>query len=543
MSHLFSRRLLAFASILITILLALNIFFTYRNSQEIENNRLLQEQTEEIKAALTKIAIDVIHNLDLGVRSYALFEDERYLYPYQVALNERQKVLSKLEKMLSQQNYPLTEFYRLRDSINFYTDLNRNFKRLVDNRQLTEFKQLADRDQGYHLWLQYERFSGHVHTFEDQIHSRATYQYEQALRNNYLIQLSLFLICIPTLLFTTFYTSRAFTLEAKLKDAESERVQLLFAQNEELEKKVLERTNEIQEKNQALNEKNMEIAAQNEELLQQQQSIASQRDMLSQQNQKLSEAQAIILTQNERLATEVEKKTKEIIAYNQQLEQFAFAAAHNLRSPVARILGLGEVLRLVSGKEEEKDIINHILSSVTTLDRVIKDLNVILEIKSNINAQLSKVDFNEEIKFIQANLEKEMMDAQCEITTSFEEAPSVVSVKAYVDSILFNLLSNALKYRSAERQLQLKLRTFNTEDFICLEIADNGIGIDLQTYGKDVFSLYKRFNTHTEGKGLGLYLVKMQATALGGRAEVSSIPNQGTTFRIYFKNHSVPSQI
>jgi signal transduction histidine kinase len=536
MNHIYSRRVLIFASILITILLALNIFFTYRNSQEIEKNRLQREQTEAIKAALTKIAIDVIHNLDLGIRSYALFEDARYLYPYQVALRERHKVLSKLEEMLSQQNYPLTEFYRLRDSINFYTDLNRNLKTIVDNGQLSEFKQLADRDQGYHLWLQYERFSGHVHTFENQIHMRATRHYEQALRNNYLTQLSLFLICIPTLLITVLYTNRAFTLEAKLKDAETERAHLLSVQNEELEKKVLERTNEIQEKSQALREKNIEIAAQNEELIQQQHNIALQRDMLSQQNQKLSEAQEIILTQNESLASEVARKTKEIIAYNQQLEQFAFAAAHNLRSPVARILGLGEVLRLVSGKPEEKDVINHILTSVATLDRVIKDLNMILEIKSNINTQLSKMDFIEEVRFILANLEKEMSEAHCEITTCFQEAPSVFSVKAYIDSILFNLLSNALKYRSPERQLRIFLHTFYVDGFICLEIADNGIGIDLQAYGKDVFSLYKRFNTHTEGKGLGLYLVKMQATALGGRAEVSSIPNQGTTFKIYFKN-------
>lgn len=279
--------------------------------------------------------------------------------------------------------------------------------------------------------------------------------------------------------------------------------------------------------------------------MQHQKEISSQRDLLALQNKKLNKAQETILKQheeikskNELLEEEVAKKTKELVIYNQQLEQFAFAAAHNLRAPVARILGLGEILRHISGnEEEERQVIRSIMDSIFNLDTVIKDLNIILEVKTNINSQLTEVNFSDELKFIKSNLEKEIRESKCGILEYFQEAPSVTSVKAYVDSILFNLVSNALKYRSPNRKLRIILRTSRVGNFICLEVQDNGLGINLEKYGKDVFSLYKRFHTHTEGKGLGLHLVKMQAIAMGGRVEINSVPDQGSTFKVLFKKH------
>jgi signal transduction histidine kinase len=81
----------------------------------------------------------------------------------------------------------------------------------------------------------------------------------------------------------------------------------------------------------------------------------------------------------------------------------------------------------------------------------------------------------------------------------------------------------------------ITLRTTRDDDFVCLTVSDNGLGINLDKYGKNMFTLYKRFHTHMEGKGLGLYLVKTQITALGGKIEVESEPDKGTTFKVYFK--------
>jgi signal transduction histidine kinase len=549
MAHKFGKRLVVIAFISITVLLTLNILFTYRNSLNIEKNTLLQQQSEEIKTTVSKIAIDIVHNLDLGIRSYALFKEEKYLYPFYVALQRKDSILSVTEKLLIQQKYSLSEFHNLKDSIDAYASLNQYLKQLVDAEKMDEFYRLANRDQGYKLWLQFESFASNLYSFENQIQRIAKKNYNTAVRNNYFLQFILFIICIPTLIFTTIHTFRTFRLETELREAERERADMLKTQNENLEVKVLQRTEEISKKNRELQIQQEEIAAQNEEiksqneqLIKQQDQILAQRDILTLQNKKLEDAQKIILAhkdeikiKNDLLEIEVERKTKELVIYNQQLEQFAFLSAHNLRAPVARILGLGKILDYAVDSTEANSIIKMIIGETTGLDSVVKDLNILLEIQSNINSQVTEINFNKELDFIKSNLEKEIAECDCEILEFLDDAPIVVSVKSYIDSILYNLVSNAIKYRSPARKLTIRIKTSKANDVVCLEVQDNGIGIDLMKHGQDIFSLYKRFHAQSEGKGLGLHLVKMQALALGGYVDVTSLPGVGSTFKVYFK--------
>jgi signal transduction histidine kinase len=549
----FKRRTVIVGFVVVTILLAGNIFLTYRNSQEINRNTALQNRSERIKMVVSYIAIDIIHNLDLGIRSYALFKSDRYLYPYNKALERKDSIINLAGTLLKEERFPLDEFNALTDSIDAYVALNKKLRLLIDENNMGEFILLADQDKGYLLWLQYEHFANEVNQFENVVLHDAKERYNVALKNNYILQILLFLICVPTLLFTTTHTFKKFKLERQLREAEKERADLLKTENERLEKMVDERTKEITDKNRELQDHQNEIEAQNEEmrsqndqLIRQQDEIVSQRDLLSTQNNKLAQAQEIILQQqaeirqkNELLEIEVARKTKELLNNNQQLEQFAFVSAHNLRGPVARILGLGNVLNYAShDRQEEQHIIKSIIKSTIDLDVIIKDLNAILEIRSNINSHLASIDFADEMLLIKSNLAKEIRETDCAITEDFGEVRDIVSVKAYIDSMLYNLVSNAIKYRSPERRPKIIVRTSEIDDFVCLQVIDNGLGIDLEKHGKDVFSLYKRFHTHTEGKGLGLHLVKMQALAVGGHVNVQSVPGEGSTFSVYLKSHS-----
>jgi signal transduction histidine kinase len=101
---------------------------------------------------------------------------------------------------------------------------------------------------------------------------------------------------------------------------------------------------------------------------------------------------------------------------------------------------------------------------------------------------------------------------------------------------LQNLLSNALKYKSDERQLIINIKTYQEQGNTVLIFEDNGIGIDLNKYGHQLFGLYKRFSNKAGGKGLGLYIVQSQIVALGGKIEAKSEVNKGTRFTIFFKN-------
>ncbi|HET7179101.1 MAG TPA: ATP-binding protein, partial [Chryseosolibacter sp.] len=136
-------------------------------------------------------------------------------------------------------------------------------------------------------------------------------------------------------------------------------------------------------------------------------------------------------------------------------------------------------------------------------------------------------------------LEKEIEDTQTKIINNFTEADKVYAIAPYVESILYNLISNSIKYRDPERAPLIAIKTTHEKEFVCLAVMDNGLGIDLRKYQQSIFNLYKRFHLHVEGKGLGLYLVKTQIEALGGRVEITSQPNEGTTFHVYFKRYLI----
>jgi C4-dicarboxylate-specific signal transduction histidine kinase len=93
-----------------------------------------------------------------------------------------------------------------------------------------------------------------------------------------------------------------------------------------------------------------------------------------------------------------------------------------------------------------------------------------------------------------------------------------------------NLLSNALKYKSLARIPVIHFETRTINNKIRLLVSDNGLGIDLEAHGNLLFGFHK----HTDGRGLGLYLIKNQIENLGGNISATSIVNRGTTFKIIF---------
>ena len=104
-----------------------------------------------------------------------------------------------------------------------------------------------------------------------------------------------------------------------------------------------------------------------------------------------------------------------------------------------------------------------------------------------------------------------------------------------MDSILYNLITNAIKYRHPDRAPVISIKTEKLESEVCLIVCDNGLGIDMNLYQDKLFNLYSRFHFHVDGKGMGLYLVKSHLVAMGGRIEIQSQVDKGSTFRAYFK--------
>lgn len=234
---------------------------------------------------------------------------------------------------------------------------------------------------------------------------------------------------------------------------------------------------------------------------------------------------------------ELEGAAENLLQRNKDLEEFSYIVSHNLRAPVANMLGLASLFKRTELSEEQhKELVPHLEDSAKRLDTTIRDLNEVLSIRNSAMKSREHINLGETFDFIKKSLRNEIYENRVEIQTDFSQMPTLYTVKGYLESILYNLLSNAIKYHSPNRLPQISLRTYTEDEYDCLTITDNGLGIDLKasdTY--KIFGLYQRMHTHTEGKGFGLYLVQTQVESLNGRIEVESEIEKGTTFKVYLK--------
>jgi signal transduction histidine kinase/CHASE3 domain sensor protein len=533
---------------LIGILLLINIYLIYTNNQTIKQQKGNQEEAEKVKVNTLHILRN-LHLLDLGIRGYALRKNVQFLSSIDSAIIYKDRIFDQLEVSLIRQQYDLNKFQVLKDSVAAYFTFALRMKKLIDEERREEFNTLLDQDRGYAVWLMYKDFSADIYAFENRIVNNSKAHYDQALTNIYLLQLLIFLVVMSTLTYTAFYTSKTFSVSSQLIQSKEENNKILTLQNDLLEKKVLERTYEIQTQNEEIASQNEEIVSHNETLVLQHHEIELQRNILAEQNEKLKAANQIIENQNlvinqknEALSVEVEKQNQdlratnsELIEQNNRLQQFTYIISHNLRAPLTRIIGLATIFNYMKGKEETADLLLKIIKASNDLDDVIKDLAFILEIQ-RLNTQIfSTVNLKAVIDKTIRMLKREIDKTETTIITDFEDTYVFDSLPQYIESIFYNLISNAIKYRDPNRDLIITITPTLEEQLIRIEISDNGLGIDLEKYREKIFVLYKRFHSHVEGRGLGLYLVKTQVGAVGGKIEVASELNKGTTFSLFFK--------
>lgn len=228
-----------------------------------------------------------------------------------------------------------------------------------------------------------------------------------------------------------------------------------------------------------------------------------------------------------------ERLIMELTRNNNNLVQFTYIVSHNLRIPIANLLGLSELLKTEITDQERKSVNQYIIKSIETIDEFVKDLNNVLSAKDTLHHKKEPCNFKNIIDAVVLDLCKEIESSQAEILINIsKDAEEILSIKSYVQSAFYNLISNALKYRSPERKPDIKIDIKKVDDKTIITIADNGVGIDIEKHKGQLFGLYSRFNNTTDGKGLGLYMTKTQIEALGGTISISSEINIGTTFVI-----------
>jgi len=256
---------------------------------------------------------------------------------------------------------------------------------------------------------------------------------------------------------------------------------------------------------------------------------------LSGKNEKGVLGIALDITEQKIVSAEREKLMADLVQRNKDLEQFSYIISHNLRAPVANILGITDIIQTMAlNQEDEKVLMQGLETSVKKLDEVITDLNYILQLNHNESKEKELVLFSEVLDDIKLSINNEITSADARIVSDFSVVEQMHTLKGYIYSIFFNLILNSIKYRRADIKPIIHISSQRINNKIQIIFSDNGLGIDLNKYRNDVFSVYKRFHPNIEGKGIGLYMVKTHVESLNGRITVESVVNQGTEFKITF---------
>lgn len=228
---------------------------------------------------------------------------------------------------------------------------------------------------------------------------------------------------------------------------------------------------------------------------------------------------------------------QELTKNNNDLRQFSYITSHNLRAPLSNLIG---ILDLIDEMKIKDPIISRLMKgfqvSTNQLNDTINDLIRILIVKDNPSMELVQLNFSDIMESVQNLIQNDITLIKPEIHIDFSKINNVKFNRPYLESILLNLFTNSLKYRSLERPLQISIYTEPTENGgVILHFSDNGLGFDLTRLKDRMFGLYQRFHKHPDSKGMGLYLVKSQLEALGGKIDVESSVDCGTRFTLKFK--------
>ncbi|MCC9134921.1 PAS domain S-box protein [Pontibacter silvestris] len=229
-------------------------------------------------------------------------------------------------------------------------------------------------------------------------------------------------------------------------------------------------------------------------------------------------------------------KNRELLRVNTDLDNFVYTASHDLKAPIANLEGLVRLLKDEIGTEASKyqDVFSRMNSSISRLNNVIRDLTEITKVQQQNHLNNEEVNIEETLQEIEESLEETIREKNAEIIKDIASFKTLRYSRKNFRSILYNLLSNALKYSSPGLSPVVTIKTEMPDaDTLMLSVADNGLGFET-SQKKKMFSMFKRMHTHVEGSGLGLYLVKRMLDNTGDRIEATSEVGKGAVFQVFF---------
>jgi len=229
------------------------------------------------------------------------------------------------------------------------------------------------------------------------------------------------------------------------------------------------------------------------------------------------------------------QKSVDIIAgQNSRLFNFAHIVSHNLRSHTSNLSLLVQLIDDIDDPREKEDLIKEVKTISNNLNTTIEHLNEIVTIQTNNKQERVPVKFKEALTLVINGISHMISNSNTQIYSDFSEVEEIKYIPAYLESILLNLITNAIKYCDEERSPIIHVRTYVDEGTTYLEVSDNGRGIDMKLFKDKIFGMYKTFHYNKDAVGIGLFLTKNQVESMNGTISVKSEVGIGTTFTIEF---------
>jgi len=227
---------------------------------------------------------------------------------------------------------------------------------------------------------------------------------------------------------------------------------------------------------------------------------------------------------------------KDLTRTNKDLDNFIYTASHDLKSPISNIEGLINILKdeiNSLNRIDLNDLISLINLSVNRFKTTIQSIAEVAKVQKNEDESeelLTIADIVDEVKF---SLSKQIEEGNPKFILNLKEKQVRYSRKNF-SSIVFNLISNAIKYRDSNRVLEITISTTIEEGYFIFSVKDNGLGMK-PDYEEKIFKMFKRMHDHVEGTGIGLYIIKRIVENSGGKIEVITELGKGSEFRIFLK--------
>ena len=232
------------------------------------------------------------------------------------------------------------------------------------------------------------------------------------------------------------------------------------------------------------------------------------------------------------------QNNEQLVRVNVDLDNFVYTASHDLKAPISNIEGLLAVLlqELPAGlaqSPEVQPVLGLMQDAVNRFKRTIDHLTDVSKLQKEHGHPTEAVDLAAVVRDVQLDLAPLIRTTAARLEVDVAAVPTVSFSEKNLRSVVFNLLSNALKYHAPGRPPQVRLRAWVEAGAAVLEVQDNGLGLNPANEQR-LFGMFQRFHDHIEGSGIGLYMVKKMVENAGGRIAVQSAPGEGSTFTVYF---------